>query len=225
MKLTNALCFLAVAATSWLGLVGGMWSWSGFVPGGRALLSLLVPLVPALWLGALVTRWRRGRDSSHLEWPQVVLFMALLVMVAPMCLVMVFRGGPLPYGTTLMLHTNARMPYFDTTMRSAAGAAMAWMGDEADIPPGYLVADGRSLAKAEQEALYQCYGSTFGADGDTFNLPDYRGMYLLDEPILDTTLVIAGGVSVGEIPEARRESLEEAGFGKREIHWLIWPGD
>ncbi len=96
------------------------------------------------------------------------------------------------------------------------GSAVAWIGDESEIPDGWLVADGRSLAKTDYESLFANFGSASGGGEDTFNLPDYRGMNLKTVSRSEHSGFIYNFVTVGVIPER---------FGMTEIHWLIHPGD
>lgn len=58
-----------------------------------------------------------------------------------------------------------------------AGAVMAYAGTTA--PPGWLLCDGRPVARATYPRLFAAIGTAHGSDGDsTFNLPDYRGRFL-----------------------------------------------
>ena len=41
------------------------------------------------------------------------------------------------------------------------------------IPAGFLIADGRSLKKAEYTELFDVIGYTYGGSGDSFNLPNF----------------------------------------------------
>ena len=41
------------------------------------------------------------------------------------------------------------------------------------IPAGFLIADGRSLKKAEYTELFDAIGYTYGGSGDNFNLPNF----------------------------------------------------
>ena len=41
------------------------------------------------------------------------------------------------------------------------------------IPAGFLIADGRSLKKAEYTELFDVIGYTYGGSGDNFNLPNF----------------------------------------------------
>ncbi len=100
-KLANLLCFLSVFAVTWLGCVAGMWSWTGFIPMGAALISLLVPLVPAVWLATLVNRCRRSTGRA-----QIGLFAILLAMVAPTVPFFVLLVGPLFRTHSLELHAE-----------------------------------------------------------------------------------------------------------------------
>jgi hypothetical protein len=47
------------------------------------------------------------------------------------------------------------------------------------LPDGYLVADGRSLDRATNSRLFTAIGTMYGSvDGDHFNIPDMRGLFI-----------------------------------------------
>lgn len=61
------------------------------------------------------------------------------------------------------------------------GQVMMFAGDYE--PEGWLFCDGRQLAVADYELLFQVIGSAFGGDGTIhFNLPDMRGRIPLGHP-------------------------------------------
>jgi len=66
----------------------------------------------------------------------------------------------------------------DNTIESApTGMPILWA--LATAPSGYLECDGSSLSRTTYAALYAVLGVTYGnVDGNTFNLPDYRGEFL-----------------------------------------------
>ena len=50
------------------------------------------------------------------------------------------------------------------------------------LPYGWLVCDGRSLARVDYPALFAAIGTTWGnVDGDHFNIPDLRGKTLVGQ--------------------------------------------
>lgn len=64
---------------------------------------------------------------------------------------------------------NALMP---------TGSVVAFAGRPDRVPSGWLLCDGRSLARSEHPALFDAIGTAHGGDGTMFNLPDYRGRFL-----------------------------------------------
>jgi microcystin-dependent protein len=58
------------------------------------------------------------------------------------------------------------------------GTVMAYAGTT--VPDGYLLCDGSSVSRATYSKLFESIGATYGSgDGSTtFNLPDYRGVFL-----------------------------------------------
>jgi len=62
------------------------------------------------------------------------------------------------------------------------GTIIAYMGPKAALTgkdaEGWLICDGRPVAKDDYLALSNLLGATYGSDDDTFNLPDLRGQFL-----------------------------------------------
>ena len=61
-----------------------------------------------------------------------------------------------------------------------AGAVSPFAGPAANLPGGWLNCDGSEVSRDEYEDLFAAIGTAHG-EGDgatTFNLPDYRGMFL-----------------------------------------------
>ncbi len=57
------------------------------------------------------------------------------------------------------------------------GTVLAWAGGAP--PAGYLLCDGSAVSRTTYAALFAAIGTRHGApNGTTFNLPDYRGMFL-----------------------------------------------
>lgn len=56
------------------------------------------------------------------------------------------------------------------------GTVIAYAGN--NVPVGYMLCDGRSLNISDYPELYQAIGTIYGGSGSTFNLPDFRGMFL-----------------------------------------------
>lgn len=96
----------------------------------------------------------------------------------------------------------------------AVGTVVAFAG--AQVPDGWLPADGRALARAAWPDLFAVLDTSHGSGvsplgekvGD-FNLPDYRGRFLRG---LD--LLVAGEAS-GADPDATRRLPARAGRGNR----------
>ena len=74
-------------------------------------------------------------------------------------------------------------PYSDVAYNASvvpAGMIMAFGGDLAQIPDGWMLCDGRQLSRSEYTNLYNAIGVAWG-NGDnatTFNIPDMRGVFL-----------------------------------------------
>jgi microcystin-dependent protein len=58
------------------------------------------------------------------------------------------------------------------------GTVVAFAGDKNNVPEGWLLCDGKSVAQSDYPQLYAAIGSAWGASGSSFNVPDLRGMFL-----------------------------------------------
>jgi len=59
------------------------------------------------------------------------------------------------------------------------GVLLPWSGRYEDIPVNWLPCDGASLLRSEYPELFNVIGTKFGtADGEHFNVPDLRGLFL-----------------------------------------------
>ena len=59
------------------------------------------------------------------------------------------------------------------------GTTIAWTGSSSSIPSGYLHCNGQSVSRTTYSALFTVIGTSFGSvDANTFNVPDYRDMFL-----------------------------------------------
>ena len=59
------------------------------------------------------------------------------------------------------------------------GTTIAWTGSSSSIPAGYLHCNGQSVSRTTYSALFTVIGTSFGSvDANTFNVPDYRDMFL-----------------------------------------------
>lgn len=79
----------------------------------------------------------------------------------------------------------------------SAGTMMAWAGNNASPPSGWLNCAGGAVSRTTYAALYAAIGVAFG-DGDgstTFNLPDTRGRALYGTSASIAVATQAGGVT------------------------------
>jgi microcystin-dependent protein len=77
------------------------------------------------------------------------------------------------------------------------GSVLAFAGNFA--PAGYLPADGRLLAIADYEVLFQLIGTTYGGDGQTnFALPDLRGRAIVGT---------GGGFPLGSVSGSENDQI------------------
>jgi len=60
------------------------------------------------------------------------------------------------------------------------GSIMAFAGDFNHIPSGWILCDGSAVSRTAFSSLFSAIGNAYGSgDGaNTFNLPDFRGMFL-----------------------------------------------
>ena len=185
--LTWWLCLVAVAMCTWVACMVGTSLVCVTLLRERFLFEnpsewlfwpSLVAILPALVMGFFAARARR--ETGPRSWPEAVgLLIIALVSVRPVAemihdLVITERQNP-----SLELHRDAGAWVFSKE-RGGVGSLVSFLGEEADIPEGWVLADGRSLSKKEHAKLYARIGDTYGTEGDTFKIPDYRGMTLLD---------------------------------------------
>jgi microcystin-dependent protein len=74
------------------------------------------------------------------------------------------------------------VPYAEVANNAStmpAGTVVSFMGNEANIPQGWLLCDGRAISRANYPALYAAIGTVwgFGDNATTFNLPDLQGVF------------------------------------------------
>jgi len=94
-----------------------------------------------------------------------------------------------------------------TALETPAGTVTAFAGPTAAIPAGWTLCDGRTASRTEYARLFAAIGTVHGA-GDkatTFNLPDYRGLFLRGvdagrgrDPDASARLVAAVGGNAGD---------------------------
>jgi microcystin-dependent protein len=80
------------------------------------------------------------------------------------------------------------------------GEVISYAGDELNMPPGWMVCDGRALDTTEYPSLYTAIGYSWGRTDDLFHLPDLRGRFLRGvdmgegvDPDADARTAINGG--------------------------------
>lgn len=67
---------------------------------------------------------------------------------------------------------------FNATYAIPAGAIVPFAGPVDKIPDGWLLCDGTAVRSSVYANLFNAIGKSWGGDGDYFNLPDLRGMFL-----------------------------------------------
>ncbi|MCL2291356.1 MAG: phage tail protein [Bacteroidetes bacterium] len=95
-------------------------------------------------------------------------------------------------------------PYSEVAHNAAAvpaGMVMAFVGDIAQIPDGWMLCDGRQLSRSQYANLYNAIGVAWGTgdNANTFNIPDMRGVFLRgvsydsgNDPDAEERIVLAG---------------------------------
>ena len=60
------------------------------------------------------------------------------------------------------------------------GSVIAFAGDAAQIPAGYLLCNGAAVSRTDYASLFAAIGTIYGSGygNTTFNLPDFRGKFL-----------------------------------------------
>ena len=103
---------------------------------------------------------------------------------------------------------SAEVPY-------AVGVVVPFTGDDAALPENWMLADGRNLSRTTHEALFHKFGTTYGGDGDTFRLPDYRGMRAVNFRSGFTPFLHMSPSTAEDL------GMSELGLALTNIHWLI----
>ncbi len=89
------------------------------------------------------------------------------------------KAGMIQYtGSALAYCDGSAWKSFVAGGGGATGEVKAWV--MSTVPSGYLECNGAAVSRATYSALFAVIGTSYGAgDGSTtFNLPDYRGMFL-----------------------------------------------
>lgn len=88
------------------------------------------------------------------------------------------------------------------------GVVLPFAGDVTSPPAGWLVCDGSAVSRTQYAALFTAVGTAHGAgDGTTtFNLPDYRGLFLRgvdsgvgNDPDAASRVAAAAGGNTGDL--------------------------
>lgn len=81
--------------------------------------------------------------------------------------------------TTISNEPMKAVPYARYAFNGVpVGTIVAYGGDKNNVPEGWLICDGSSVAQADYPQLYAIIGSAWGESGASFNLPDLRGRFL-----------------------------------------------
>ncbi len=94
------------------------------------------------------------------------------------------------------------------------GCIIPFAGNGTNLPAGWLICDGRAISRTTYKTLYESIGVIYGkGDGSTtFNLPDYRGMFLRgvdhgagNDPDSSSRSSQAGGTATGDNVGSRQD--------------------
>lgn len=108
--------------------------------------------------------------------------------------------------TTISNEPMKAVPYARYAFNGVpVGTIVAYGGDKNNVPEGWLLCDGASVAQADYPQLYAIIGSAWGESGSSFNLPDLRGRFLRgvdggagNDPDADSRVEIASGGNTGD---------------------------
>ena len=113
---------------------------------------------------------------------------------------------------------EARLDVLESASMAPAGTIVAFGGVYDNIPVGWELCDGRALSRTEPKyaALFAAIGTVHGGDASTFNLPDYRGMFLRgvdrgrgkDPDAAAREAAAPGGHSDGQIGTVQDDALQ-----------------
>ncbi len=94
------------------------------------------------------------------------------------------------------------------------GSIIPFAGDSANLSDGWLLCDGSEVSRTTYQSLYELIGDLYGkGDGSTtFNLPDYRGMFLRgvdhgagQDPDSSSRTAQSGGTATGDNIGSRQD--------------------
>lgn len=81
--------------------------------------------------------------------------------------------------TTISNSVMNAVPYARVAANGVpVGTIVAYGGDKNNVPTGWLLCDGASLAKTDYPQLFAAIGGAWGTSGASFNMPDLRGRFL-----------------------------------------------
>lgn len=89
-------------------------------------------------------------------------------------------------GSTVSFKSRVQKMEANLQQAAPAGTVVAFAGASSKIPDGWALCNGEEVSRDRNSELFGVIGETYGAgDGKTtFNLPDYRGLFLraVDDP-------------------------------------------
>ena len=90
-------------------------------------------------------------------------------------LIHLFNGGPEPVAFADSPEMLGRVSALESAF---VGTVSAYAGASDNLPGGWLLCDGSEVSRDEYPRLFAAIGTAHGDGATTFNLPDYRGMFL-----------------------------------------------
>lgn len=114
------------------------------------------------------------------------------------------------------------------------GTVTMWLGDD-DPSTNQMIANGRLLSKTSYPELFAAIGYKFGGTGDSFALPDMRGLFVRGAGRGKDILAQAGtdsngvhglgyqafGGSVGSVQTQQIRKHKHLGFGEATKNWIF----
>lgn len=109
--------------------------------------------------------------------------------------------------TTISNEQMKAVPYARYAFNGVpVGTIVAYGGDKNNVPEGWLICDGASVAQADYPQLYAIIGGAWGTSGASFNLPDLRGRFLRgvddaqgNDPDAGSRTASASGGNTGDV--------------------------
>jgi len=90
-------------------------------------------------------------------------------------LIHLFNGGAEPVAFADSPEMLGRVSALESAF---VGTVSAYAGASDNLPGGWLLCDGSEVSRDEYPRLFAAIGTAHGGGATTFNLPDYRGMFL-----------------------------------------------